>query len=465
MNSRRTFVKNSMLATGALAVTNPVSLVAKTSQRSLKNITLKAVDSNFEREPLIRPFGFKGGYMSEIWQTVSYLESTSGQHQIGLCTQNVLWSDAKIFAENSESAGNALMYAITERAQQIVKGQSFTNPVEMLDNILPEVYDYAKKVTSNPNLRKTFALNALVGVDNALWLLYAKENGINTFDEMIPEAYKPSLSHNHEKAAAIPLMAYNIPISEIKDAVDQGYFFMKIKIGQPGTQQEMLEKDKARLTAIHKTIGHVRTQHSKDGKLPYYFDANGRYENKETLMQLLDHAKKIGAFDQISIIEEPFAEDLEFDVSDIPVRLAADESAHTDEDAIKRMEMGYKAIALKAIAKTLSMTMKIAQAAYERDIPCFCADLTVNPILVEWNKNVAARLKSFPGMGSLGLIESNGHQNYKNWDTMMSYHPAKNGTWVKAKNGVYELKTEFYRTSGGIFELSEHYENMFVQKH
>ena len=67
---------------------------------------------------------------------------------------------------------------------------------------------------------------------------------------------------------------------------------------------------------------------------------------------LLEHAKKIGAFDQISVIEEPFAEELEFDVSDIPVRLAADESAHTDKDAIKRIDMGYKAIALKAIAKT-----------------------------------------------------------------------------------------------------------------
>lgn len=78
-------------------------------------------------------------------------------------------------------------------------------------------------------------------------------------------------------------MAYTIPIHEIKAATDQGYFFMKIKIGQPGTQDEMLEKDKARLTAIHQAIGNVKTAHTKSGKLPYYFDANGRYEKKETL--------------------------------------------------------------------------------------------------------------------------------------------------------------------------------------
>ena len=437
--TRRDFIAATGVA-GAAALTGINAGLGSVIPVALKTITIAGVNSNFEREPLIRPFGFKGGYMTEIWQTVNYLKSTSGEHRIGLCTQNVLWSDAQVFASHSESGGNALMFALTERALQIMKGQSFSTPVELLDNILPEVYAYGQKITANPQLRKTFALNALVGTDNAAWLLYATENGFTTFDQMIPKAYQPALSNHHGQVAAIPLMAYNIPINEIQAAVEQGYFFMKIKIGQPGTQEEMLEKDKARLTAIHQAIGNVRTTHTKDGKLPYYFDANGRYEKKETLMKLIDHAKKIGAFDQIAIIEEPFAEELEFDVTDIPVRLAADESAHTDQDAIKRMEMGYKAIALKAIAKTLSMTMKIAQAAHERNIPCFCADLTVNPILVEWNKNVAGRLNSFPGLGNLGLVESNGHQNYKNWETMMSYHPRKDGAWVRAANGVYELR-------------------------
>jgi L-alanine-DL-glutamate epimerase-like enolase superfamily enzyme len=354
------------------------------------------------------------------------------------------------------------MYAMTDRALQIINGQSFSSPVELLDNIFREVHEYGKKITSNNNLRKTFALNAMVGVDNAVWLLYAKENGIVSFDDMIPAAYKPALSHHHDKAAAIPLMAYAIPVEEIKAAVDQGYFFMKIKIGQPGTQEEMLQKDMARLTSIHKTIGDVRTPYTQSGKLPYYFDANGRYEKKETLLRLIDHAKKIGAFDQIAIIEEPFAEEIEADVRDIPVRLASDESAHTAEDAIMRIEMGYKAIALKAIAKTLSMTMKIAQAAWERKVPCFCADLTVNPVLVDWNKNVAARLESFPGIGDLGLLESNGHQNYSNWNTMLEYHPRNKGSWVHAENGIYKLDKEFYTTGGGIFDPMPHYEKMFA---
>jgi L-alanine-DL-glutamate epimerase-like enolase superfamily enzyme len=463
MLNRRRFIKSGLLASGAAVTTSPVDFIfSGYSPSESGKITVSKVSSNFEREPLIRPFGFKGGYMREIWQTVSYLESSSGAHSIGLCTQSILWSDASVFASHSESGGNALMYAMTERAMQIINGQTFTSPVELLDAILPEVYAFGQKITSNPNLRKTFALNALVGSDNAAWLLYAKENGITTFDGLIPAEYKPALSHRHDKVAGIPLMAYTIPIEEIRSAADEGYFFMKIKIGQPGTQQEMLEKDKTRLTAIHKAIGDLGTSYTNNGRLPYYFDANGRYEKKETLLRLIDHARKIGAFDQIAIIEEPFPEEMEIDVSDIPVRLASDESSHTAEDAIKRIEMGYKAIALKAIAKTLSMTMKIALASYKRNIPCFCADLTVNPILVEWNKNVAARLASFPGIGNLGLVESNGHQNYMNWNTMMGYHPRKDAPWVRVNKGVYELNNQFYETGGGIFDPMPHYEDMFI---
>lgn len=458
--NRRIFIQSSGIVAGGLSLPG-FPLTAAASMKNNKSIRIGSTDSNFEREPLIRPFGFKGGYMTEIWQTVARMESDSGVSKIGLCTQSVLWSDAKVFSSYSEAGGNAIMYALTERALQIAKGQSFTTPIELLDNVLEEVYEYGKKLTTNSDLRKTFALNALVGVDNAAWLLFAQENGITDFDSLIPAAYKECLGNHHDKVAAIPLMAYSIPVSEITEAVEDGFFFMKIKIGQPGTQEEMLRKDMERLSEIHKAIGYKRTPHTANGKLPYYFDANGRYENKETLIKLIDHARKIGAFDQIALIEEPFPEHAEIDVSDIPIRLASDESAHTDSDALIRIQMGYKAIALKAIAKTLSMTMKIAKVAHDNNVPCFCADLTVNPILVDWNKNIAARLAAFPGIGGMGLCETNGHQNYSNWKTMESYHPYTDASWRKAVDGVFNLNDDFYRKSGGVLTPSQHYEDMF----
>jgi L-alanine-DL-glutamate epimerase-like enolase superfamily enzyme len=261
--------------------------------------------------------------------------------------------------------------------------------------------------------------------------------------------------------ASIPSFAVGTSPERIKQAADEGYFILKLKTGAAGTQQEMIEKDIAFLTAVHKAIGHYETPYTQNGKIPYYFDANGRYEKKETLLRFLDHAKKIGAFDQIAVIEEPFEESNEAFVGDLGVRVAADESAHTVEDAAHRIELGYSAIAVKAIAKTLSMTMKITQLAYEKKVPCFCADLTVNPILVDWNKNVAARLQPFPGM-SVGLQETNGHQYYKNWDKLAAFHPMANGSWTKTQKGVYLTDKSFYTESGGILAPSAHYEAMFA---
>ena len=130
-------------------------------------ITIARVGSNFEREPLIRPFGFKGGYQTETWQSVAVLEAASGRRGTGLCTQGVLWSDAHVFAGHTESGGNALMYAVTEWALQRLRGRTFTDPVELLESVRHEVYEHAKRITGHPGLRETFALNALVGVDFA----------------------------------------------------------------------------------------------------------------------------------------------------------------------------------------------------------------------------------------------------------------------------------------------------------
>ncbi|MBD3630284.1 enolase C-terminal domain-like protein [Cyclobacterium sp.] len=460
--SRRTFLSRSglALAAGSLGISPSISLGTPDKNfKMMKTIKVTHTDSNFEREPLY-PYRFKGSAITEAWQTLALMRSESGMEKIGIGTQGTLWSDKAVFQSHSTTGGNALMYAMTERALQIIKGNSFVDPVTLLEDIFPEVYAYGKKITNNPDLKKTFALNALVPVDNAAWLLFGAENGMKTFDEMIPDAYKPGLSHKHDKVASIPSFSVGASIEDIQAAADKGHFIMKLKTGAAGTQKEMLAKDIEFLTAVHKTLGHLETPYTKNGKIPYYFDVNERYEKKETLERFLDHAKKIGAFEQIAVIEEPFGEDNPTYVGDLGVRIAADESAHTVEDALQRIEQGYSAIAVKAIAKTMSMTMKIVQAAYEKQVPCFCADLTVNPILVDWNKNVAARLAPFPDM-NLGLQETNGHQYYKNWDQMLGYHPMANAPWVQTKDGVYPTGPEFYQKSGGILANIPHYQKMF----
>src|SRR5688572_24670159 len=67
-----------------------------------KNIRIKNVDSNFEREPLT-PYRFKGSVVTEGWQVAAWIESESGIHKIGLGGQGTLWSDSKVFASHSSN--------------------------------------------------------------------------------------------------------------------------------------------------------------------------------------------------------------------------------------------------------------------------------------------------------------------------------------------------------------------------
>ncbi|MCM8786044.1 MAG: L-alanine-DL-glutamate epimerase [Candidatus Omnitrophica bacterium] len=417
---------------------------------------------NFEIEEFKKPLGFKGKFIKGGWQVITYLESENN-FSIGLGTQSVLWSDSNVFSGNSESGGNALMFAVTQYALRLLKGREIKNPVEMLEEIFQDVHNYAKEITGKDDLRETFTLNSLVSIDNALWVLYAKENKINDFFELIPEDYRTPFKYRHNKIGCIPLISYSVSIEEIKEMIKRGFFVLKIKIGadpnNDGDREKMLKWDMERIKIIHEKFKNYECQYTKNGKLPYYFDANGRYDTKDRLKKLIDFIDKIGALEQVIIIEEPFPEEVEIDISDIPLRIVADESAHTDKDVIKRSEMGYKGIALKPIAKTLSMTLKIINEAEKRNMDYFCADLTVIPILVEWNKIFSSGIKTIPEL-KIPVVESNGFQYYKNWKKLVKYHPYYGKKWVLPENGIYQLDDEFFKVSGGIFDISEHYKNL-----
>lgn len=426
-------------------------------------ITIKKAEAEFIREPLLGPFGFKGKYVDELWQIAVRLQ-TENNSAVGLGVQSILWSDSSIFAQNCPSGGNAIMFAMTNYAVKLATGYSFHTPEDLLDYLLPKVLDYGKIISGNPNMRTTFALNSLVPLDFAAWILYAKENDFTTFDDIIPDDCKLAMNFKNEKISRIPLITYNFNEKDIKNMMDQHDFFLKIKIGSDpdgdNDYRKMVEWDKQRICLIHNIAKNTSTPYTENGNIPYYLDANGRYPNKDLLLELLDYADQIGALERIVLLEEPFDELNEVDVHDLPVRVTADESAHCEKDVAKRIQMGYQAIALKPIAKTLSMSFRILKIAHQKNIPCFCADLTVNPLMLEWNKNFAARLQPLPQM-KIGVIETNGHQNYQHWEAMESCHPYSSSKFTRIQDGVYHLDNDFYTSGGGIFENSSFYNNFF----
>ena len=78
------------------------------------------------REPLRAPFGFKGGTLSELWQTAVRLTLDSGASGMGVGVQSVLWSDPVTFCACDEAGGNERMLAVTRRALELLQGQAFT---------------------------------------------------------------------------------------------------------------------------------------------------------------------------------------------------------------------------------------------------------------------------------------------------------------------------------------------------
>ncbi len=73
-------------------------------------------------------------------------------------------------------------------------------------------------------------------------------------------------------------------------------------------------------------------------------------------------------------------------------------------------------------------------------------------------KQVESYNKKPPGI-KIGGVESNGAQNYTNWEKLYSYHPMGSERFAPPKNGVYELNDKFFETAGGIYRDSEYYIN------
>ena len=413
-----------------------------------------------QREPFARPFGFKGACFHEKWNAVVRLGDDEGHDAFGVGGLAPLWADAAVFLAHTENGGNCLMLAMLEHALQQAKGRDFADPPDMLDRILPAVHEYGKSITRNEKLRLTFTLNALVALDNAAWILHARQRGISNFQNLIPETCRKSLGHHQQSVAVVPLLTYKLSLEKIRELLDEGCFFLKVKIGQPGDEGEMLRKDMNRLTEIHEAVRDYQTPMTESDKILYYLDANGRYRKKESVLRLLEHAESIGILPQIALLEEPFAEELRFDVSDIPCRVAADESLHQAADIADRIEQGYRGIAVKPAGKTLSMAFRMVAAALERNVPCFVADNACVPVLVDWNKNVAARLPAFPGLKS-GILESNGPTSYDTWPRLLGEHPCAGAQWLKPHRGAFRLDEDFYEKSGGIFADPTSYTRSF----
>ncbi|MBT7161945.1 MAG: L-alanine-DL-glutamate epimerase, partial [Victivallales bacterium] len=75
-------------------------------------MTIQSCDLDTVREPLLRPFAFKGGAFTEKWLTAVCLR-TAEATGIGVGGLAILWSDPAVFGAHTETGGNLLMALVT----------------------------------------------------------------------------------------------------------------------------------------------------------------------------------------------------------------------------------------------------------------------------------------------------------------------------------------------------------------
>ena len=425
---------------------------------------INEAEFELQREPFAQPFAFKGASFREKWNLVVRLRTEGEPWVYGLGGLAVLWSDARVFANHGEVGGNALMMTLLERGLGLVRGRSFASPQAMFYEIMPQVLSYGCSVTRQADLRPTFALNALVALDNAAWMLWAQQEGIDSFDELIPARYHPHFSHRHPCVEAVPAVGYALPDADIEKLVDEGAYVLKVKVGHPGDEAEMLARDIVRMDHIHQLVGDRSLPHSPTGHVLYYLDANGRYTSAEQLRTFIETLERSGVRERVLLFEEPFDEggvDGAGSLEKIGVPLAADESVHCVEDVYRRAEVGYEAMAVKAAGKTFSLALDLVEAAAACELDCFVADNACVPLLVDWNRNLAARLPRLSGVRG-GMMETNGAENYgPAWRRMLDEHPCAGASWLMPRAGAFFLDEKFFTDGGGVFSGTQPYATLF----
>lgn len=418
---------------------------------------ITSVDLDIQREPFARPFAFKGSAFHEKWNLIVRLSDEAGTEAHGIGGLAVLWSDAQVFSTHTEMGGNALMVGTLERALQACLHLKWERPPDLLSAVRGVAQDFAQAATGRGvDLQPTFVLNALVALDNAAWVLWARHHGHAQFDQWVPDSARSALGHRQPRIALTPAVGYNMPDTQIVELLADGAGVLKVKIGSPGDRSEMVAGDCRSLQRLEPLIREARTPLTESGKVLLYLDANGRYESKSALCRVLEEADRLHLLDRIAVLEEPFAPHVDETVGDLGVLVAADESLHDPKDVAVRRQAGYGAIAVKPAGKTLSVGFDMLSAAAEQEMIAFVADNACVPWLVEWNKNIAARLPAFPGVRG-GMMESNGPENYGRWQEMLAEHPRAGVPWLAARNGAYELDDSYFGCAGGILDDPEAY--------
>lgn len=400
---------------------------------------------NLFKEEYLKPYIFKGDSVNGKWIAKTAITDESGVEGAAVGGFAVLWSDPGVYNSHTEMGGNIMMAACLEKAVNTIVNREYTHVEEAMDDVFERVFNYGKLITENEGLNKTFVLNSMVSLDLALWVLWKKLNSMGNFKEVFEEKLNTKAVCANQVAVS-PVVAKNTGDEEIESLLKEGFFVLKCKMGSGCAE------DDAALFLRADNIGrNYSTSMTESGHISYVLDLNGRYKDKDKLKQLLDIIDKKSDLGKILTVEEPFEKPI--DVSEFPVIITADESVFDKDSVDLASQMGYGGVAVKPAGKTLTKSFEMTLAAFANGMHTFVADNSATPEILEPNRNFASLLPPFPGL-KVPLIEVNGFQLYKRWDFLVEEHERKYGSRGKPVGGMLVQDEEYFKTSGGLFDVT-----------
>jgi len=311
------------------------------------------------RYPFIKPFVLSGGTITSFLQLFCEIETTDGVLGLGHSGISPVWSDKRpdVSFDDKERQSVELAGFVAGR----LAGRSFENPFEAFDFMKAAADEFSAAI-GLPRLSRYVCLSP---IDMAVWDAYARFRDQNVFECIAGEF--PELGRffgaPRDLEVAHTIGVGEDPAVELKFAVKHGIRWFKLKL------KGNIEDDIRAIKKFFSVFSGISPQVILDGNEGY---------SANDLESLVSALSKEEFFTSVEYIEQPVSrsggESVMVAGDTVPV--FADEMVCDCGDLMVARRLGYRGIALKPTAKTLSETVRMLPLIEEIGFKVSIADLT-----------------------------------------------------------------------------------------
>ncbi|MFQ9681522.1 MAG: hypothetical protein ACLRZH_16775 [Ruthenibacterium lactatiformans] len=253
-------------------------------------------------------------------------------------------------------------------------------------------------------------------MDFALWQLWNAKRGNGTFDALCA-SFCPELTNREKELGSIPLITYHTPEDELHALLEDGAFLLKVKIGSDpeknGDPEAMLAWDIGRLRTVHTAAAGFTTPYTECGR-PVYYLGQRPLSGQGISAALSGCCGQDGRAGAHRAAGGAVCGDRPEPVHGLPVRVAGDECPQRTGRCLPDPGIRLFGHRLQTHCKNAVRHAGDGARGAEKRRGVLLRGPDGAACALDWNMSLAARLPRVPGL-RVGVVESNGPQNYTDW--------------------------------------------------